>query len=133
MPATLTLEIASPDKLLVSEQVSEVQIPALNGYIGVFPDHAPLLSALGTGVLSYVVGGHRRSLAVSGGFVEVLPDHVRVLADRAEKADDIDLERARAAVLRAEKHLATITENTDMVRALNALKRAQARLGATGK
>lgn len=133
MAATFQLEIATPDRLLVNEPVAEAQIPALNGYIGVYPEHAPLISALGTGVLSFTVDKHRRNLAVSGGFVEVLPDHVRVLADRAEKSDDINPERAQAALIRAEERLSKLPPGTDIARAMNALKRAQCRLAAIGK
>lgn len=133
MPATFQLEIATPDRLLVSEQVTEAQIPALNGYIGVLPEHAPLVSALGTGVLSFTLDGQRRSMAISGGFVEVLSDHVRVLADRAEKSDEIDVERVRASLRRAEERLNQTVPGVDMARALNAMKRAQARLQACGK
>jgi len=89
--------------LLIRDQVNEAQIPAANGYLGIGPEHAPLLAKLGIGELSYRVGNMRKSLVVAGGFVEVMPDHVRVLADRAEKASEIDVESARAALQRAEK------------------------------
>jgi F-type H+-transporting ATPase subunit epsilon len=133
MPATFLLDVATPDRLLVREQVTEAQIPALNGYIGVLPEHAPLVSMLGVGVLSFAVGGHRRSLFVAGGFLEVLPDHTRVLADRAENASDIDVERARAALKRAEERLNKEPRDVDIARALNAMKRAQARLACAGQ
>ncbi|MCW5980734.1 MAG: F0F1 ATP synthase subunit epsilon [Bryobacteraceae bacterium] len=133
MPGAFLLEIATPDRLLVSEQVTQAQIPALGGYIGVLPEHAPLLSALGTGVLEYSLGGHRRSIAISGGFVEVLPDHVRVLADHAENADEIDVQRAQESLKRAAERLSQAGGEVDIARALNAVKRAQARLSAAGK
>ena len=131
MPDTFQLEIATPNHLLVREQVAEAQIPAFNGYLGILPEHSPLLSALGTGALTFTVGGHRRSLAVSGGYVEVQPDHVRVLADYAENADEIDMERARLALKRAEERLSKVPAGTDIAQALNAMTRAQARLAAS--
>ena len=124
------LEIATPDRLLIREQVSEAQVPAANGYLGVLPGHAPLLAELGTGELSYVSGGKRQSLSVSGGWVEVLPDRVRVLATHAEKASEIDARRAEEALHRAEEHLAHPDAGIDVARALNAMTRAQARLAA---
>ena len=132
MPQTFELEVATPNELLVREQVSEAQIPAANGYLGILPEHSPLLSLLGTGELSYQVGEQRRALAISGGFVEVLPDHVRVLADHAERAEEIDAERAQTALKRAESRLKDPREqNVDIARALNAMHKAQARLKAS--
>ena len=132
MPETFELEIATPNRLLVREQVSEAQIPAANGYLGILPEHSPLLSLLGTGELSYMVGDRNHVLAVSGGIVEVLPDHVRVLTDFAEKADDIDVERAQEALKRAEERVKDPRElNVDVARALNAMQRAQSRLKAS--
>ena len=130
MAATFQLEIATPNRLLVREQASEAQIPAANGYIGVLPDHSPLLSALGTGPLEFTAGGRKRRLAISGGFVEVTPDHVRVLADHAENADEIDLQRATEALKRAEERLSKIPAGTDIAKALNAAERARSRLAA---
>jgi len=79
------LEVAAPERLVLREQVGEAQIPAANGYVGILPGHAGLLAELGAGTLSYTAGGHRRSLSVEGGWLEVASDHVRVLADRAEE------------------------------------------------
>jgi len=124
------LEIATPERLLIREQVSEAQVPAANGYLGVLPGHAPLLAALGTGELTYVAGGRRSSLSIDGGWVEVLPDRVRVLATHAEKASEIDARRAEEALHRAEEHLAHPDAGIDVARALNAMTRAQARLAA---
>ena len=133
MADTFELEIATPNRLLVREQVSEAQIPAATGYLGVLPGHSPLLALLGTGDLSYTIGGQHRNLVVSGGFVEVLPDHVRVLADIGERADEIDAERARIALKRAEDRLKDPREqNIDVSRAINAMNRAKARLQAVG-
>lgn len=132
MAETFLLEVATPDRLLVSEQVTEAQIPASNGYIGILAEHAPLLAELGTGVLSFVSGGQLKKLSVSGGYVEVQPRHVRVLADVAETAEEIDVERALAALRRAEHRLANPGPGVDIARAINALRRAQARLAAAG-
>ncbi len=130
MADAFLLEIATPERLLVRERVTEAQIPARNGYIGVLPEHAPLLAELGTGDLTYVAEGRRRHLAVEGGWVEVLRDAVRVLANVAEKADEIDGKRAEEALLRARNRLDHPDVALDVVRALNAMKRAQARLDA---
>ncbi len=132
MDETFQLEIATPDRLLVRERVTEAEIPAANGYVGILPQHSPLLAALGTGPLWFTTaGGGRKTLVVSGGFLEVQPHHVRVLADRAEQAEEIDLERARRALQRAEERLRNPAEkNIDIARALNAMHRAQARLEA---
>jgi F-type H+-transporting ATPase subunit epsilon len=126
MPDSVKLEVATPERLLVREDVTEVQVPGKNGYLGILPGHAALLSQLGSGVLSYVAGGQRRYLAVAGGFLEVLPGHVRVLADVAERAEDIDAARARAAFQRAQEQLG----GDDPASALAAMERAQARIAA---
>jgi F-type H+-transporting ATPase subunit epsilon len=89
----LDLEIATPGRQLVHEQVSDVQLPGKDGYLGILPGHTALLGKLGAGALSYTAG-QPHYLAVDGGFVEILEDHVRVLADLAEKAEDIDVARA---------------------------------------
>jgi len=127
---SFTLEIATPERLLIREQVSEAQIPAQTGELGVRPEHAPLIAELGTGVLTYLADGRRREMVVSGGVVEVLPDRTRVLADVAEHTDEIDAKRAAEAVRRASERLTRPELGLDVARALNALHRAQARLQA---
>jgi F-type H+-transporting ATPase subunit epsilon len=127
------LEVATPERLIVRDRVEEAQIPALNGFIGVLAGHAPLLSELGTGFLSYAAGGKRRYLSLSGGFVEVLPDHVRVLANVAERAEEIDVERARKALIRAQEQLVNPSLAVDPAVALGAIERAQARLQAAAR
>ena len=126
MPDSLELEVATPERLLVREQATEVQVPGKNGYMGILPGHAALLSQLGSGVLDYVAGGQRRYLAVAGGFLEVLPGHVRVLADVAERAEEIDAARARAALQRAQE----LIGGYDPADALAAMARAQSRIAA---
>jgi len=86
MADLLQLEVATLERLMVSEQVDDVQVPGKEGYMGILPGHAALLSELGEGVLTYTVAHRKRSLTLHGGFVEVLENHVRVLADRAEEA-----------------------------------------------
>lgn len=132
MAATLELEVATPDRLLVKDQVSEVQIPGLTGYLGVLPEHAPLLSELGSGLLTYTIGGKSHSLVVSGGWVEVLPTGARVLAAVAERPNEIDLKRAQEALDRAEKRLREAGD-WDIARALRAAERARARMEAASK
>ena len=126
MPDSLELEVATPERALVREEVTDVQVPGKNGYMGILPGHAALLSQLGIGVLNYVAGGNRRYLAVAGGFLEVLPGHVRVLADVAERAEEIDVARARAALERAQQQIG----GDNPAVALAAVERAQARIAA---
>jgi len=133
MAETFELEVATPERQLVQQQVSEAEIPLVNGYIGVLPGHAPLLGEVGTGDLSYVAEGRRRHMAVDGGWVEIQADHVRVLVDRAEKADEIDVARAEEARRRALDRLSRPTADLDVARALSALRRAQARLDAASR
>jgi F-type H+-transporting ATPase subunit epsilon len=130
MAELLDLEIATPERQLVREQVTAVQLPGKDGYLGILPGHAALLGQLGAGALSYTAAGRERYLAVDGGFVEVLEDHVRVLADMAEKAEDIDLARARADLQKAQEQLASTAADADPGVALAAVNRAQARIGA---
>jgi F-type H+-transporting ATPase subunit epsilon len=128
---TFTIEVATPERPLLKEQVTMATIPGANGALGILPDHAPLLSELGSGVLSYTPSGAQtKYMSVSGGYLEVLPDHVRVLAVSAEFADNIDLKRAEESLKRAEERLAHPVPDLDVARAINAMRRAQARLEA---
>ena len=129
MSGVITLEVATPERLLLKEQVSEVEVPGANGALGILPEHAPLLSELGSGALAYTpVGSSRRYIAISNGWVEVLPDRVRVLAERAEFGNEVDMVRAEKAMQRAMEHLTHPIDGTDVARALNAMHRAQARI-----
>jgi F-type H+-transporting ATPase subunit epsilon len=129
---TLQLEIATPERLLVQSDATEVYIPAEGGMIGILPQHAALLSELGVGELSFVTPGGRRTVFVAGGWVQVLNDHVRVLADRAEDIGEIDSARAEASLKRAQERLnAPASAGVDVARAINAMKRAEARLAAS--
>ena len=128
LPTKLTLEIVTPDRILVNAQVDEVELPGAEGYFGVLPAHAPLLALLQVGELWYRIGQDRYYLAVAFGFVEVLPDHVTVLARIAEKAEDIDIARAEAARTRAEDRVAHPRPDTDFERARVALMKSLIRL-----
>ncbi len=135
LPDSLHLEVVTPERQVFSDTgVSEVQLPALDGYLGILPGHAPLLTELGVGALSYRKSGAAHYATVIHGFAEVLPDRVIVLAETAERAEEIDVERARAARERAEKRLAK-SDQTDMDwdRALFALQRALVRLEVAAK
>jgi F-type H+-transporting ATPase subunit epsilon len=105
LPSKLTLEIVTPDRSVVTEQVDEVELPGSEGYFGVLPGHTPLLAALQVGEMWYRVGQEKHFLALAFGFAEVLPERVTVLAQVAERAQDIDLERAERAMKRAQERL----------------------------
>jgi F-type H+-transporting ATPase subunit epsilon len=125
----LTVEVATPTRLIVSESVDEVVVPGLEGYFGVLSGHAPFLTTLGIGELSYRVGSATRRLAVAGGFAEVRNDKVIVLADTAELPEEIDRERAERARQRAEQRLSGRTgDDVDYARAAAGLARALNRL-----
>ena len=131
MAGKLTLEVAVPERLLVEEEVDEVQIPAADGYLGVLPQHAPLMAQVGIGVMSFRVHDHTKYMALHGGLVEVLPDHVRVLADAAEWADEVDVNRAHEDRQRAVGRFDNDELELDVERAREAVARAQARLDAS--
>src|SRR6202051_4456625 len=134
MADTFTLEVVTPARQVVHEAVSKAQIPVLGGYIGVLPGHTPLLAEMGIGELSYQVGNREFFCTAIGGFVEVLADRVIVLADAAERAEDINVARAEAALARAQKRLATPNDpSVDWKRAGEAFARAQVRLEGGAK
>jgi len=129
LPTKLLLEVVTPDRPLVRDEVDEVQVPGSEGYLGVLPGHTPLLATLKVGELWFRIGQEKQYLAIAGGFVEVLPDRVTVLAHIAERAHDIDVARAEAARKRAEERLARPPVDFDIERArlalLKSLVRAQ--------
>ncbi len=134
MADTFQLEVVTPEKVVVREPAEEAQIPGKEGYLGVLPGHAPLITELGVGEISYKTGGAEKRLAVAWGFAEVLPDKVTILAETSERAEDIDVARAQKAKQRAEERLASGNTELDFTRAENALKRADTRLDvAQGK
>jgi F-type H+-transporting ATPase subunit epsilon len=127
LPTKIRLDIVSPERLLLSEEVDEVTIPGSEGYLGILPGHLPLLTTIGIGILSYHRGGQKFVLAVSGGFAEVLPDRVIVMADTVERPNEIDVTRARNAKERAEKSL-TGKEQVDVEQTMGAIMRATSRI-----
>jgi len=128
LPTKLTLEIVTPDRSLVTEQVDEVELPGSEGYFGVLPGHTPLLTTLQVGTLWYRHGQEKHYLLIAFGFAEIQPDRVTILAQIAEKADEIDLARAEAAKKRAEERLAKPTTDLDFERARIAMLKALIRL-----
>jgi F-type H+-transporting ATPase subunit epsilon len=128
IPPKLHLQIVSVDRSLVSEPVDEVQIPGADGYLGVLPGHTPLLTTLQVGQLWYRQGQDKTYLAIAFGFAEIQPDRVTILAQIAERADDIDVTRAEAAKRRAEERLAKPAMDVDFERARIAMLKSLIRL-----
>jgi F-type H+-transporting ATPase subunit epsilon len=133
VPDTFQLEIVTPEKKVVDTAATEVQIPGKNGYLGVLPGHAPLITELAVGQITYRAGAEEHNLAVAWGFAEVLPDRVTILAETAERPSEIDVERARKAKDRAEQRLTSGDPNVDVERTLAALHKAETRLDVAGK
>jgi F-type H+-transporting ATPase subunit epsilon len=128
LPTSLTLEIVTPERLLVREQVDEVEIPGAEGYFGVLPGHTPLLATLQVGELWYRKGQEKTYLVIAFGFAEVLPDRVTILAQVAEKPEEVDVVRARSALTRAEERLSRPQVEVDFERARIALMKSLIRL-----
>ena len=130
LPEAIELIVVTPERELLRETVVEVTIPGPEGELGILPGHAPLMTELGIGKLSYrtATTSHPTALSVVRGFAEVLPERVTVLAETAERAAEIDLARAEAALARAEKRLASHETNLDWDRATVALQRALIRI-----
>ena len=133
LPTHLELQIVTPDRPVVTEQVDEVQIPGAAGYFGVLPGHTPLLAALTVGELWYRKGQEKTYVSIARGFAEVLPDRVTILAQLAEKAEEIDVTRAEAAKARAEQRLAEVKTDIDYERARIALMKAMTRLQVSAR
>lgn len=129
----LELEIVTPERHMLDEVVDYVEVPGKEGYMGVLPGHAPLLSELGFGTLFYRKGSHTEYFAVLGGYVEVLPGRVIVLADACERAGEINVERARAALESAKTELSKSGAGENTAEIILALERAQARIEAASK
>jgi len=131
---TFEIEIATPERLLAREKAIRAQIPAKDGYIGVLPDHASLLSELGIGAMTYTTpGDHRYSLAIRGGFLEIHNNVVRVLSDIAEKGQEIDVTQAEKDLKHAQDEMVTPALGVDIAGALIAVRHAQARIDAARK
>jgi F-type H+-transporting ATPase subunit epsilon len=131
---SIQLVIVTPVRQLLSESVVEAQLPGADGYLGVLPGHAPLITELGIGELTYrTTGGESGLLAVIRGFAEVLPDRISVLAEMAERAEEIDIKRAQEALKRAQELIAKGGDNVDWDRASAALQRALVRIQVVSK
>jgi len=128
MADTFQLEIVTPEKKVVETAAEEIQIPGKNGYLGILPGHAPLITELSVGEITYRENATEQHLAVAWGFAEVLPNKVTILAEAAERPSEIDVQRARKAKERAEQRLASGDTTVDVDRALDALQRAETRL-----
>jgi F-type H+-transporting ATPase subunit epsilon len=128
LPTHIQLQIVSADRSLVNEQVDEVEIPGADGYFGVLPGHTPLLALLGAGELWYRQGQEKHYLSIAFGFAEVQPDRVTILAQIAEKADELDVARAEAALKRAQERLASPASDMDFERARIAMLKSLIRL-----
>jgi F-type H+-transporting ATPase subunit epsilon len=132
MAGAIQLEIVTPERLVVNDTADDVQIPGRSGYLGILPGHAPLITELAVGEIAYRRAGQIKRLAVAWGFAEVLSENVTILAETAEKAEEIDVSRAQAAKQRAEEELrrAGPAGNPE---AQAALERAKTRLEVAGK
>jgi F-type H+-transporting ATPase subunit epsilon len=131
---SIQLVIVTPVRQLLSQSVVEAQLPGADGYLGILPGHAPLITELGIGELTYrTASGQAGLLAVIRGFAEVLPDRISVLAEMAERAEEIDLKRAQEALKRAQELIAKGGENVDWDRASAALQRALVRIQVVSK
>ena len=134
LPTEIHLDIVTPDHLVAHDAVTGVTIPGKDGYLGILPGHAPLLTELGPGEMEYTSAGAKHTLCVNSGFAEVLGDRVIVLVDSAERADEIDVARAEKAKVRAEERLKRFDDpQVDMERARKALIRAMVRLETAHK
>lgn len=135
LPEAIELIVVTPERQLLRETVVEVTIPGTDGELGILPGHAPLMTELGVGELNYRTANASQplSLAVIRGFAEVLPDRVTLLAETAERAEEIDLQRAEVAKARAEKRLTSNDTNVDWDRATVALTRAIIRIQVARK
>jgi F-type H+-transporting ATPase subunit epsilon len=134
LPENIELEIVTPERHLLHDSVQWVEIPGKEGYLGVLPGHAPLITELGVGVLNYRRGGETRFLSIVEGYAEVLPDRVIVLAEISERAEEISVERSREAAERARAEIAnTTTGDQEWQRVTLALQRAVVRLQAASK
>lgn len=132
MADNIQLEVVTPERLVVNETADYIEIPAITGYIGVLPGHAPLITELAVGEINYKTGPQTKRLAVAWGFAEVLGHKVTILAETAERAEEIDVSRAEAAKKRAEEALRAAGATGD-VEAQAALQRATTRLEVAGR
>ncbi len=133
MADTIQLEIVTPDRMIVSDAAEEIQIPGKSGYLGILPGHAPLITEIAVGEISYRKANETKHVAVAWGFAEVLPEKVTILAETAERPGDIDVARAQAAKERAEARIKQGGADLDYQREEDALRRAQTRIDVAAK
>jgi len=133
MVDTFQLEIVTPDKMVVRDVAEEMQIPGKNGYLGVLPGHAPLITELAVGEITYRNANITHHLSVAWGFAEVLPNKVTILAETAERAGEVDVNRARAAKQRAESNLPKCATEEEFKKVSGDLQRAETRLEVAEK
>ncbi|MFQ5693727.1 MAG: F0F1 ATP synthase subunit epsilon [Nitrospinota bacterium] len=133
LPTRIRLEIVTPERVVLSEDVDMVTAPGALGEFGVLPGHTPMLTTLTIGLVAYKMEGRTHELAVSWGYAEVGPDKVTLLAETAEKVEEIDVERAEAARRRAVERLTKRDEELNLDRAMEAIERAALRLRVAGK
>lgn len=133
MAETIELEIVTPEKLVVKDQAEEIQIPGRNGYLGVLPGHAPLITELAVGEISYRKGNETAHISVAWGFAEVLPNKVTILAETAERASEIDVKRAEASLKTSQERLAKADNEEDVAHELASVRRAETRIEVSAK
>jgi F-type H+-transporting ATPase subunit epsilon len=133
MADTFQLEIVTPEKMVVKDVAEELQMPGKNGYLGILPGHAPLITELAVGEITYRHGSDLHHLSVAWGFAEVLPEKVTILAETCEKPNEIDIARAKEAKQRAEERLKSTNPEVDFDRAEDALHRAETRIEVAEK
>src|SRR5207244_9560564 len=133
MADTFQLEIVTPEKMVVRDSAEELQIPGRNGYVGILPHHAPLITELGAGEISYRSDGQTHRFSVAWGFAEVLPDRVTVLAETVERAGEINVSRAQDDLRQAEESLKSANTEEASAAANAKISRAQARLEVAQK
>jgi len=127
------LEIVTPDKMVVRDNAESIQIPGLDGYLGILPGHAPLITELGAGEIAYRADGQSHRFCVAWGFAEVLQDRVTVLAETVEPVGEIDVPRAQRAMARAEESLKSAQTEDDFANATAKMRVAQARIEVAQK
>src|ERR1700756_1167797 len=133
MAETFAIEIVTPERLVVKDNAEEAQIPGKNGYMGILPGHAPLISELAVGEISYRINGVTNRVSVAWGFAEVLPNKLTILAETAERPEEIDVARAEKAKARAEQKLADGKSEEETREALGSLAKAQTRIEVAEK
>jgi len=133
MADTFELEIVTPEKLVVKDVAEEAQIPGKDGYLGILPGHAPLITELAVGEITYRIGGMSKHISVAWGFAEVLPNKTTILAETAERPDEIDVNRAERAKERCENELKSPPADIDYDAVQAALQRAETRLDVAKK